>query len=363
MICHLRSIRLARGLTQSDLGELVGVRRQAIYDLEAGRYLPNTVLSLRLAKVLGCTVEDLFSLEGADRDHPVSVVGPSVPVGSRVSLAKVRESLIAYGLEGKWMLADGLQAADGLLQAGGVRLLQDEKYLAHKALLLGCDPAFAILEAHVARKTPEVRLQCRFASSLKALGELGLGHTHVAATHLHNTGPGEANLQMARRIMTDTPFSLVAFSYFEEGLMVAPGNPLGIKTVADLASPGLRFVNRGRGAALRLLLDERLQQAGIPPETIPGYQHLVASHLEGARWVALRAADAALGLRVVAAATGLDFVPWEVVRCDLAIPHDLQDHPAIKVLLDVLQTRTWRQDLASLPGYESSSTGMLIGEL
>jgi putative molybdopterin biosynthesis protein len=363
MICHLRAIRLARGLSQSDLGELVGVRRQAIYDLEAGRYLPNTALALRLAKVLGCTVEDLFCLGEADRDHPVSVAGPDVPPGSRVSLARVRENLIAYGLEGKRMLADGLQAADGLMQPGGVRLLQEEKYLDQKALLLGCDPAFAILAAHVSRKAPEVRVQCRFASSLKALGELSAGHTHVAATHLHNTGPGEANLQMAKRMLTGTPFSLIAFSHFEEGLMVAPGNPWGIKKVADLASPGLKFVNRGRGAALRLLLDERLQQAGIDPENISGYQHLVASHLEGARLVALGAADAALGLRAVAVATGLDFVPLEVVRCDLVIPRDLQDHPAVKVLLDVLQTRTWRQELASLPGYDSSSTGMIIGEV
>ena len=45
------------------------------------------------------------------------------------------------------------------------------------------------------------------------------------------------------------------------------------------------------------------------------------------------AADAALGLRAVAVATGLDFVPLEVVRCDLVIPQDLQDHPALKVLL------------------------------
>jgi len=363
MICHLRSIRLARGLSQGALGKLVGVKRQAIYDLEAGRYLPNTALALRLAKVLDCTVEDLFALEEPERDYPVNLVGPAAPPGSRVSLAKVRESLIAYGLEGKWMLADGLQPADGLMQAGGVRLLQDEKYLARKALLLGCDPAFAILEAHVSRKAPDVRLQCRFASSLKALKELSAGHTHLAATHLHNSGPGEANLQMARQIITGSPFSLIAFSQFEEGLMVAPGNPLGIKTVADLVLPGLRFVNRGRGAALRLLLDERLQQAGLLPENISGYHQLVASHLEGARLVALRAADAALGLRAVAAATGLDFVPLEAVRCDLVIPHDLQDHPAIKVLLDVLQTRSWRQELASLPGYNSSSTGMIIEEL
>jgi putative molybdopterin biosynthesis protein len=362
MICHLRTIRLSRGLSQQELGELVGVKRQAIYDLEAGRYLPNTALALRLARVLKCTVEDLFSLQEEGRELPVAAVGPVGPAGSRVSVARVREKLVAFGLESKWMLAEGLQPADGLLQpGGGVRLLREDKELERQALLLGCDPAFAILAAHVARRAPEVRLQYRFASSLKALTELAAGHTHLAATHLHNSGAGEANLELARRTLTGSPASVIAFSLFEEGLMVAPGNPFSIKAVADLAGPGVRFVNRGRGAALRLLLDERLQQAGISSERVDGYQYLVSSHLEGARRVALGAADAALGLRAVAAATGLDFVPLAVVRCDLVIPHDLQGHPAIKVLLEVLQTGAWRRELAALPGYDSSCTGTAIG--
>jgi molybdate-binding protein/DNA-binding XRE family transcriptional regulator len=364
MICHLRAIRLARELSQSELAGRVGVKRQAIYDLEAGRYLPNTALALRLAGVLDCKVEDLFSLKEADREEPASLVGPVGPEGSRVSVARVREKLVAFGLGGKWMLSEGLQPADGLLQpGGGVRLLRDEKELERQALLLGCDPAFAILSAHVSRRVPEVRLQSRFASSLKALHELAAGHTHLAALHLHNSGAGEANLEAARRTLAAAPARLIAFSVFEEGLMVAPGNPLRIKTVSDLATPGVRFVNRGRGAALRLLLDERLQQARISPEHLDGYQRLVSSHLEGARLVALQAADAALGLRAVAVATGLDFVPLEVVRCDLVIPHDLQGHPAVKVLLEVLQTDAWRRELAALPGYESSCTGTVVGEI
>jgi molybdopterin molybdotransferase/putative molybdopterin biosynthesis protein len=52
-----------------------------------------------------------------------------------------------------------------------------------------------------------------------------------------------------------------------------------------------------------------------------------------------------------------------VVRCDLVIPHDLQGHPAVKVLLEVLQTDAWRRELAALPGYESSCTGTVVGEI
>ncbi len=60
--CNLKAARKAKELSQSELAELVGVKRQAIYDMESGRYVPNTQVALLLAKVLGCRVEDLFSI-------------------------------------------------------------------------------------------------------------------------------------------------------------------------------------------------------------------------------------------------------------------------------------------------------------
>ena len=73
--------------------------------------------------------------------------------------------------------------------------------------------------------------------------------------------------------------------------------------------------------------------------------------------------DAALGLRAVAMTHGLGFVPLEMVRCDLVIPQDLMEHSAIRLILSLLQTRGLREELAALPGYDSSCTGTLIGEV
>ncbi len=74
-------------------------------------------------------------------------------------------------------------------------------------------------------------------------------------------------------------------------------------------------------------------------------------------------ADAALGLRAVATTHGLDFVRMEAVRRDLVILYDFLDIPAIKILLDVLQTRSLRDEIASFPGYESTGTGKVIGHV
>lgn len=52
--------RKARGLTQSALGELLGVSRQTIISIERGRYNPSLTLAFQIARVFGCTIEDIF---------------------------------------------------------------------------------------------------------------------------------------------------------------------------------------------------------------------------------------------------------------------------------------------------------------
>jgi molybdate-binding protein/DNA-binding XRE family transcriptional regulator len=365
LICHLKSFRQARGLTQNDLAALVGVKRQAIYDIESGRYLPNTGLALKLARHLGCSVEDIFYEGPSDKIQPVSVIQKSGQESSRVALARIRERLVAYPLEGRNSLHDGLRAADGLLEKdrNSVRLLCPEAAVARTIFILGCDPAFTILREHVNQSTHEAMVHCRFASSHRALEALFEGDTHIAGTHLHNTGDDESNALAARKKLTGLNAILFGFSLFEEGLMVAQGNPFAIRNVADLTNKKLRFVNREPGAALRVLLDDYLNRLDIPHNAITGYSNQVSTHYEGAQMVASHFVDAALGLRVVAKAFGLDFVPIETVRCDIVVPLDLMEHPTIKIILNILQTKRLRQELSSLPGYDASMTGEVITEV
>jgi molybdate-binding protein len=273
--------------------------------------------------------------------------------------------LVAYPLAGRHALYEGFRPADGLLNAKGkgVRLLCSEEATENSVLLLGCDPAFPILKEYVFRKAPEARIYCRFTSSCRALESLGAGYAHIAGTHLHNTGNTEANVSLAKKSMAGSGATIIGFSSFEEGLMVAPGNPLGIKKIEDLAQQGIRFVNRENGAALRILLDDYLDKANIPHTAISGYLNKVSNHFEGAQIVANHLADAVLGLRAVAGAFELDFIPIKTVRCDLVIPDDLVDHPSVRIILDILQTQSLHHELSTLPGYDASHTGKLIAKV
>ena len=363
VISHLKSLRRAKGLTQSGLAEQIGVQRQAIYDMESGRYLPNTAVALRLAEILDCRVEDIFTMDTSRAEPPVTLMAPEViEEDARVALARVRGKLVGFPLTGRHAIQESILPADAICSGEGrtIRLLQPESSLDQRATLLGCDPAFGMVSLHVSRSGGPHTLLHRFASSQGALEALSAGHTHVAGIHLHNTGSGEANVNFAHRILGDFKGLVIGFSKFEEGLMVAPGNPLKIHGVADLARKDVRMVNREPGAALRSLLEDCLKKEAVPEEAVRGFGDIVTSHSEGAQRVLFGTANAALGLRVVAAVYGLAFITISAVRCDLVIPGDLMDHQAVKVLLDVIHSKTFREELNSLPGYESSETGKVL---
>ena len=142
-------------------------------------------------------------------------------------MAKVRGRLVGYPLAGGHVFGHELRAADGILEKGGdrVRLFTASEYLDNTILLLGCDPAFSLLAAHVSRISPAARVSCRFASSYRALDGLSAGHAHIAGTHLHSSPDEDSNVQAARKKLSGIGGLVIGFSVMEEGLMVAPGNP------------------------------------------------------------------------------------------------------------------------------------------
>ncbi len=359
---RVKHYRMKAGLSQSALAERVGLKRQGIYDIESGRYLPNTGVALKLARQLGCRVEDLFYETVSEADLPLVMGEDDLPEDGRVSVVKIRDRLVVYPVDGRFTFPSLLQPADGVFRQkkGQIRFFSPDTCLDQTILITGCDPAFSLLAAHAARVDPKLQMRCRFGSTHAAMDRLARGNTHLAGVHLHNPPGEEANVALARRNLNRTGALVMGFSLMEEGLMVARGNPLNIRTAADLARPGIRLVNREPGAALRALLDELLVRSGIPGTAVSGYDTLVHGHNQGAQMIAFGMADAALGLRPVTQAFDLDFVPLAEVRCDLVVPADLVDMLGIQIILDVLQGRGFRDELSLLPGYSSKKTGTSI---
>jgi putative transcriptional regulator len=62
----IRVERAIKNMTQADLAEAIGVSRQTINTIESNKYVPSTVLSLKIARVFGKPVEEIFELEEGD---------------------------------------------------------------------------------------------------------------------------------------------------------------------------------------------------------------------------------------------------------------------------------------------------------
>jgi putative transcriptional regulator len=66
MLNKVKEIRIAKEMTQQELADLLGVSRQTIFSIETGKYVPSTILALKIAKIFNKSVEKTFELEQND---------------------------------------------------------------------------------------------------------------------------------------------------------------------------------------------------------------------------------------------------------------------------------------------------------
>ena len=148
----------------------------------------------------------------------------------------------------------------------------------------------------------------------------------------------------------------------EQGIIVAPGNPLHITGISDLAREGVRFVNRQRGSGTRVLLDYKLACLGLAPASISGYRDEEYTHMNVAAAVLSGRADAGLAVRAAANALGLPFVPVGVEEYDLVIPRRFYQGAAMQALLDVIRGPEFLRAVTEMGGYSTEKTGQVIWE-
>jgi putative molybdopterin biosynthesis protein len=371
---HLKLLRTQKGFSQGELAARAGITRQAISAIETSLYLPTTAVALHLASALACRVEDLFSLETAEDivegkligDFPQSHMKVS-PV--RVKVSTVGSKTIVRPVSGLGEALSFTVPADGYVvevqgqTSGGsvsVKLSRDRQAIDQEISVAGCDPAIFLVGAHMRRHKDQTSVVGWTMGSMAALRALQQGEVHVAGLHLFDPTTGESNLPFLRRTLKSSNYEVVTFATWEEGLLVRAGNPRSIRAVSDIVDPYVTLVNREEGAGARLLLDQRLREAGINYHQVRGYGTIVASHFEVARAIASGHADVGVGIRSAAQLFGIDFVPLQAARYDLVVPKAyLKSHPTLAHLFETLVSRPFRNEIEALGGYDTSETGKL----
>lgn len=364
----LRAARAQLGISQAELAHRAGVTRQAVSAIESGKAAPTMAVGLRLARVLGRRVDDLFRLVDELPAVSAELLGTgdvSAEEAVRVQVANVGGRLVARPLTGAAGVVLTLPRANGIIRSrhgGGaarVELFTDPARLESTLVAVGCDPATSLLAEHLRRRHPMVELVWHGGNSLQALESVGRGEAHLAGTHLFDPTSGVYNVPFARRLL-GPDVRLVTFAVWEQGLMLAPGNPRGIDHVGDLARPEIRIANREPGSGARALLDAELARHGLKPDQVNGHATVVRSHLAAAEAVAAGLADAAVGVRAAALALGLAFLPLAEERYDLAIPERFFELAPVQALLETLTSPLFRLEVEALGGYDVSPMGTLV---
>jgi len=348
MINRLAGLRKARGVSAIDLAAQVGVTRQAIYAIEAGTYMPNTAVALRLARVIEVSVEDLFALE---EESPATEVRSFEPLddtfsfepGEPIQICRVgrRAIGVAPPLFPAW-----LPVADGVVGDARHATMAGEPDDANRLLIAGCDPALSLLARHAHEEGIDVILAN--GNSARSLEWLRAGKIDIAGSHLNDPISG------------GHAFSIVTFALWEEGFVVRRGNPKAIRSIADLANPGVRFVNREEGSGSRRLFNSLMEAAGMMPAKVKGSDTSVPGHLVAAWAVASGAADCCIAAASAARRFGLEFVPLAAERFELVLHKRDLTRRAVQSVFEVLNRARFRRQLETIAGYDVSRAGETI---
>jgi putative molybdopterin biosynthesis protein len=191
------------------------------------------------------------------------------------------------------------------------------------------------------------------------LRRLARGEITAAAIHVHRLdGDDEAaNLDAVADAPGLHDVVVIAYARREQGLVLAPGNPLQLRDVAGVAARRARLALRPQGAGAQLLLLALLARAGLAFDALELVKPVCPTGADIAQAVRSSRADCGVATRAVAQAAGLDFVPLTWERFDLALHQRDYFRPGLQALFKFVRTAVFRDRAAELAGYDVSEAG------
>ena len=291
----------------------------------------------------------------------------------RVRMGYVGDKLMASplnrgsGVVSSFMKADGLleipQGVEGY-EAGTlveVRLLCEPEKLHNTLVVIGShDPLLDELGDRMHIENNDVFMSSAHVGSMGGVMAVRRGEAHAAGCHLLDTETGKYNTSFVKRYFPKGGVKLVSCVGRQQGLMVAPGNPLGIEKFSDIAKENLRYVNRQKGSGTRILTDYLCKQADIDTNAIYGYDREELTHNSVAVQIVSGSADAGMGIYSAAQLYGLDFIPICIEEYDLLIPDSVWDTPQVQQMIETLKSEAFREKILAMGGYTLEHPGEVI---
>jgi len=291
----------------------------------------------------------------------------------RVRMGYVGDRLMASPLSRGSGVVSSFMKADGILEieqgregyeAGtevSVRLLCRKEKLSNTLVVIGShDPLLDELGDMMHVDNGSVYMSSAHVGSMGGIMAVRRGEAHAAGCHLLDTETGEYNLAFMRKYFPKGGVKLIRCVGRQQGLMVQKGNPLGIRTFADIAKPGVRYVNRQKGSGTRILADYLCKQHAVDPDSIYGYDREELTHTSVAAQIVSGSADAGMGIYSAAKLYDLDFLPICIEEYDLIIPDHAWDSPMVQQMIETMKSKAFADKILSMGGYTIDRPGEII---
>ena len=334
----LAQSRRLRDWSQATLAEKSGVSRTEVSAIETGRLVPSVAVALRLAAALGTSVEEVF---GGTKSAPAPdwAWAPRTDDG-RCWRAAVNDRILAYPVE---LTAAGSIPHDRA-EPG------DEGARPDRTLVIaGCDPTVGLLAYEMAARYG-VRVIPLLRSSGEALELLKRGLVHVAGLHITDAA-GRSTNDHAVRSAVGSGYRLLHQMRWDSGIAV--GHTRKEQSASALLRAKVRWINREEGSAARRALDFLLASRPRPQ----GYAHVVHDHRSVAAIVSSGWAEAGICVKPAATEAHVRFIPLQREAYELCLAETVSGDPRVEALMATLQSMSYRQQVADVPGCTSRETG------
>ncbi|MGM0419518.1 MAG: molybdopterin biosynthesis protein [Bacillota bacterium] len=334
--------------------ELFG--RAAVKNLQQGEYYPPEKITARVKRKLHSKpgqqeflrVNLSFPIQNDREESPVAVPRRR---GSAVMKSQIQaDGILEIPAEREGLAAD---------ESVEVRLLRPLQQLRSGLVLAGSnDPLLEKLQELLMVQGEGFSLRLQSRGSQAGIHALLRGEIDLTTAHLLDAETGQYNIPYLRQV-AEEPFNLLTLAWRDQGLYLPQGNPKEVDSFQDIADKNLNFINRQRGAGTRILFDYQLAEAGLKSGQITGYEREEYTHAAVAQAVAIGAADAGLGIKAVAEAFSLDFLPLFSERFELIYRPGLEKTSCFRSIKKLVESDEFREYLQNSSGYDLKETGLI----
>jgi excisionase family DNA binding protein len=196
--------------------------------------------------------------------------------------------------------------------------------------------------------------------SSAGLLRLARGEATVAAMHWLDRATGDYNVPLVREQMGTTDVVVIEWAKRTQGLVLATGNPLRIKSLADLVRKRARVVPRQPEAGSQHLFLHLLDRAKVDSGKLNWLPRASLAETDLAASIHDGHADAGVAIEAAARAQGLGFIPLAAERLDLVLHRRDYFEPLMQTLLAFARTSAFAAHAQALGGYDVAASGRVV---